>query len=159
MTDHAFVRIAAAAPLAVAGLLILLNPIYDKYIESGAEREFGDALYLGPGGEHTPLPLLIKYTSWALDVAQAGALVLIPFAGFVATFSGNTSGLVGYIDLAFTFVGFVIFACTAIIKHPVQYAKKYGFRRGSELRFGWTRVSIIAMILYLGAAVVAYFIA
>ena len=76
LPDQTFTKLVAAAPLAAAGLLVLLNPIYDRFIELGAEREFKNSPYLDQGKEQTPIRLITQFTSWAVDVSQAGPLVL-----------------------------------------------------------------------------------
>ena len=160
MPDQTITKLAAAAPLAAAGLLVLLNPLYDRLIESKAKQEFSNDLYLQPGQLHTPVRLITQYTSWALDVAQAGPLVFIPLIGLLSALSGSTKGIIGWIDAAFVFIGFVIFCCTLVVEHPVDYGgKKYGPRRDGKLWFGWTRVSMAAIILYLSAAVLVFFLA
>lgn len=160
MPDQNITKLAAAAPLGVSALLVLLTPLFERLIESGAEHEFNNGLYLGPGQMHTPISLITKYTSWVLDVAQAGPLVLVPLVGLTSALSGNTNGFVGWIDAAFVFVGFVIFLCTVAVKNPVQYGgKKLGFMRDGKLWFGWTRLSIAAIILYSGASVLAFIVA
>jgi hypothetical protein len=159
-SDQTFTKLVAAAPLAAAGLLVLLNPIYDRFIELGVEREFTNSPYLARDKEQTPPDLINQFTSWAIDVAQAGPLVLGPLIGLIAALSGKTNQTIGWIYLAFVLVGFAIFGCTAGVRRPVQYGKnKHGFRRDNKLWFGWTRVSIAAIILYLGAAVSTFFLA
>jgi len=160
MPDETLTKLAAAVPLAIGGLLILLSPIYDRFIEAGAEREFSKDLYLASGEMHTPIPLITRYTSWALDVAQSGLLVLGPTIGLVVALSGTTNKVISWIYLAFVVVGFAIFGYTAAIKNPVQYGgKKHGFKRDGKLWLSWTRVSILAIILYLGAAGFAFYFA
>ena len=134
MPDQTLTKLAAAAPLAVGGLLILLSPIYDRFIEAGAEREFSKDLYLGSGEKHTPIPLITRYTSWAIDVAQSGLLVLGPAIGLIVALSGNATKVVSWIYLAFIVVGFAIFGYTAGVKHPVQYgARRHGFYHDGKL--------------------------
>lgn len=160
MPDQALTKLAAATPLAVGGLLMLLSPIYDRFIEAGAEREFSKSRYLESGDTHSPIPLIIRYTSWAVDVAQAGLLVLSPTLGLIVALNGTTNETVSWIYFAFTVVGFAIFGCTAAVKRPVLYgAKKYGFSRDGKLWLGWTRVGIAAIVLYLGAAVFVFYFA
>lgn len=160
MSDQTLTKLVAAAPLAVGWLVIFLSPIYDRFIEWGAQREFKDSPYLEPGKAQMPVPLITQYTSWALDVAQAGLLVFGPLVGLIVALSGKANRSLGWIYFSFVFVGFVIFSCTAGIKHPAEYGgKKYGFRRDNKLWFGWTRVSILSIILYLGASVLAFFLA
>lgn len=161
MADHALTQLTAAAPLAVSGLLVLLNPLYERLIESGAEHEFTNGRYLPRGEVHTPISLISQYTAWALDVAQAGPLVLIPLVGLISALSGNANGIVGWIDAAFVFVGFVIFLFTISVKEPVLYGGKkvLVFMRDGRRWLGWTRVSVAAIILYTGAAIAAFFLA
>jgi hypothetical protein len=180
MPGQMLTHFTAAAPLAVGGLLVLLSPIYDKFIEAGAEREFGAGRYLdqdeddSPSGDgstrstgskplqtHTPVLLITQYTSWALDVAQAGTLILGPLVGVVAAVNGETTNShLGWIYFGFVVVGFIIFGSTANVKRPAVYGKKrHGYSRGSELVFGWTNVSITAIVLYLGASLIVAFIA
>jgi hypothetical protein len=157
--DQTLIKLAAAAPLAVSGLLVLLSPIYDRFIESGAEREFGGSLYLGAGQTHTPVGLITRYASWAVDIVQAATLVFVPLIGIIAALNGNTKGIVGWIDFAFVLVGFITFACIAGVKHPAEYGgRKHGFGRGKKL-FGWTWVSIVGIVLYLGASAVVFHLA
>jgi hypothetical protein len=72
MADQTLTKLTAAAPLAIAGLLVLLNPIYDRLIEQRAKAEFSNSAYLPEGATHTPMTVIKQYTSWALDVVQAG---------------------------------------------------------------------------------------
>ena len=161
MPDPSYAKLVAAAPLAVGGLLILLNPLYDKLIERGAQNEFGGSRYLGAGKVHTPVVLITQYTSWALDVVQAGPLVIGPLVGLVAALGiGTIKAVVTWIYVAFVFIRFFIFVSIIVTKNPVIYGqKKIGFSRKGTLVFGWTRVSLIAMLLYIAAAVVAAILA
>lgn len=159
MESQVLVKLAAAAPLAVSGILILLGPIYDRFIESGAEKEFGGSLYLAEGQTHTPVGLVTRYASWAIDVTQAAALIFVPLVGIIAVLSGSTKGIVGWIDFGFVLAGFVIFGYIASAKHPAEYGGvKHGFGRAEKF-FGWTQVSIIGIVLYLGASVLVFFLA
>ena len=159
-SNQTFTKLVAAAPLAAAGLLVLFNPIYDRFIELGVEREFRNSPYLAKDKEQTPPDLISQFTSWAIDVAQAGPLVLGPLIGLIAALSGKTNQTIGWIYLAFVLVGFAIFGCTAGVLRPVNYGKnKHGFKRDGQLWFGWTRVSIAAIILYTGAAISIFLVA
>lgn len=160
MPDQTLIRLAAAAPLAVGGLVVLLSPIYDRFIDAGAEREFGESRYLESSEMHTPIPLITRYTSWALDVAQSGLLVLGPAIGLVVALSGTANRAVSWTYLIFVIVGFAIFGYTATVKHPVMYgAKRHGFKHDGSLWVSWTRVSIAAIILYLAAAAFTFYLA
>jgi hypothetical protein len=160
MADQTLTKLAAAAPLAIGWLLCLLNPAYDRFIEMGAQREFKDSLYLESGKQHTPVSLITRYTSWALDVAQAGTLVLGPVVGLIVALGGKAKGGIVWLYIAFIIVGFAIFIFTAALEHPVQYgSKKHGIHRDRKLWLGWTRVSIAAIILYFAASVAAFFLA
>lgn len=160
MSDQALTKLLAAAPLAAGGLLVLLSPIYDRIIESGAERDFTNHNYLNEGEKHTPVSLITRYASWALDVAQSGPLIFGPVIGLIVALSGSIKGSIIWIDFIFIFVGFAIFGYTIVVRHPVMYgAKKYGFKHDGKLWPAWTRVSIAAIILYLGAAAAALVLA
>lgn len=157
MADQTLTKLTAAAPLAIAGLLVLLNPIYDKLIEQRAKPEFSNSTYLPAGGAHTPMTIIKSYTSWALDVAQAGPLVLGPVVGLSAALGfGKTNIVVTWIYFAFILVGFVIFCYVITVEHPALYGKKkIGWSWHKKLLFGWTLVSILVMILYFGASAAA----
>jgi hypothetical protein len=157
MPDATVIKLAAAAPLAVGGILLLFNPLYDKLIERGAERTFSNNRYLSDNGSHTPIYLIIQYTSWALDIVQAGPLIIGPLAGLVAALGiGTIKNSITWIYLAFVIVGLAIFLSVLVIKEPVLYGqKKMGLNRHGQLFLGWTRVSLAAIFLYGAAAVVA----
>jgi hypothetical protein len=68
----------------------------------------------------------------------------------------TTKIIVTWIYFAFILVGFVIFCYVITVEHPALYGqKKIGWSWRKKLLFGWTRVSIIVMVLYFGAAAAA----